>query len=278
MVPLRASMICAAWLALVPPPEAGAQGTSSTLQGRVVDAATRDPLPFVVVDLLVPNEEPRRAESDAEGRFTVSGLPPQLIRVRLRLVGYRTVDRALNLTAGRTSRVTYALDRQEVVLPEVRVEETAPTTVLMLEFEERRRIGIGTYFGLEQLERMQNRSVADLVREAPGVRVIRTPTNEQFAVSNRRVIGGPGRGGDRECFMQVVVDGMIVWTPDSGGEVSFRSGPPPDIGRLLATRELAGVEIYNGMVGMPVEYRREGSDCGTVIFWTRRGSMRARGD
>lgn len=278
MVPSRILVWRASLLVLLPLAGLHAQGRSSSVQGRVLDAATREPLPFVVVDLFVPNEEDRRAETDAEGRFEVRDLPPQLIRVRLRLIGYRTLDRGLNLSAGRVTRATWELERQEVVLPEVRVEETAPTTVLMLEFEERRRVGIGTFYGVAELERMRARNVADLVREAPGVRVIRSPTNEQFAVSNRRVIGGPGRGGDRECFMQVVVDGMILWSPDAGGEVTFRSGPPPDIGRLLSTSELAGVEIYNGMVTMPIEYRREGSDCGTVVFWTRRGSMRARGN
>lgn len=272
------SLAClAALLALLAPAEAGGQGGSSTLSGRVIDANSRTPLPFVVVNLTIPGEAPRRVESDVEGRFRVENLPAQLIRLNLRVIGYEPLTRALNLYAGRVSTVVYEMSHVQVILPDVVVEETAPTTVLMEGFAERRQQGFGTYFDIDQLSRMGGRNVADLVREAPGVRIVRSTTNETHAVSTRRAIGGPGRGPARECFMQVVVDGMIVWSPGPGGVVDAHSGPPPDIGRLLSTRELAGMEIYAGMSGVPLEFRREGVACGTVIFWTRRGSMRLPG-
>lgn len=272
------SVTCiAALLALLSPAEARGQGGSSTLSGRVVDAATRSPLPFVLVSLTIPGEAPRRIESDVEGRFRVENLPAQLIRLNLRVIGYEPLNRALNLHAGRVSSVVYEMQHVQVILPDVVVEETAPTTVFMEGFAERRQQGFGTYFDIDQLSRMGGRNVADIVREAPGVRIVRSTSNETHAVSTRRTIGGPGRGSARECFMQVVVDGMILWSPGPGGEVTNHTGPPPDIGRLLSTRELAGMEVYAGMSGVPIEFRRDGVACGTVIFWTRRGSMRAPG-
>jgi hypothetical protein len=264
-------------LALLSPGGAWGQGGASTLSARVVDAASRAPLPFVVVDLTIPGEDRRRVESDADGRFRVENLPAQLIRLNLRVIGYEALNRSLNLYAGRVSSVVYEMRQVQVILPDVVVEETAPTTVLMEGFAERRQQGFGTYYDIDQLSRMEGRNVADLVREAPGVRIVRSTTNETHAVSTRRVIGGPGRGPARECFMQVVIDGMILWSPGPGGEVTNHSGPPPDIGRLLSTSELAGMEVYAGMSGVPIEYRREGVACGTVLFWTRRGSMRVPG-
>ncbi|MFN2316537.1 MAG: carboxypeptidase regulatory-like domain-containing protein [Gemmatimonadales bacterium] len=264
-------------LALLSPEGAWGQGGTSTLSGRVIDATSRDPLPFVVVNLTIPGEAPRRVESDAEGRFRVENLPAQLIRLNFRVIGYQSLNRSLNLYAGRVSSVVYEMSHVQVILPEVVVEETAPTTVLMEGFAERRQQGFGTYWDITELDRMGGRNVADIVREAPGVRVVRSTTNETHAVTSRRLVGGPGRGPARECFMQVVVDGMIVWSPGPGGEVTSHTGPPPDIGRLLSTRELAGMEVYAGMSGVPLEYRREGVACGTVIFWTRRGSMRMPG-
>lgn len=274
---LRSSTCMAVLLALLFPVEGRGQGGSSTLSGRVIDAASRSPLPFVVVNLTIPGEAPRRVESDVEGRFRVENLPAQLIRLNLRVIGYEPLNRALNLYAGRVSSVVYEMHHVEVILPDVIVGETAPTTVLMEGFAERKQQGFGTYYDIDQLSRMEGRNVADIVREAPGVRVVRTNTNETFAVSTRRLIGGPGRGPTRECFLQVVVDGMIVWSPGPGGEVTTFTGPPPDIGRLLSTSELAGVEIYSGMTGVPLEFRRDGVACGTVVFWTRRGSMRVPG-
>ena len=264
-------------LVLLPPEGAWGQGGASTLSGRVIDANSRAPLPFVVVNLTIPGEAPRRVESDVEGRFRVENLPAQLIRLNLRVIGYEPLNRALNLYANRVSSVVYEMNHVQVILPDVVVEETAPTTVLMEGFAERKQQGFGTYFDIDQLSRMEGRNVADLVREAPGVRIVRSTSNETHAVSTRRAIGGPGRGPARECFMQVVVDGMILWSPGPGGEVTTHTGPPPDIGRLLSTRELAGVEIYAGMTGVPLEFRRDGVACGTVVFWTRRGSMRLPG-
>lgn len=264
-------------LALLPPGWAWGQGGTSTLSGRVIDADSRSPLPFVIVNLTIPGEAPRRVESDVEGRFRVENLPAQLIRMNLRVIGYEPLNRALNLYAGRVSSVVYEMHQVQIILPDVVVVESAPTTVLMEGFAERMQQGFGTYWDIEQLSRMAGRNVADIVREAPGVRVVRSTTNETHAVSTRRVIGGPGRGSARECFMQVVVDGMILWSPGPGGEVTTHTGPPPDIGRLLSTSELAGMEVYAGMSGVPLEFRRDGVACGTVVFWTRRGSMRAPG-
>lgn len=274
----RSSSCLVMLLALLPSEGVWGQGGSSTVQARVVDAATGRPLPFVVVDLTIPGEARRRVESDSGGRFRVEDLPAQLIRLHLRVIGYEPLTRSLNLYAGRVSNVVYEMRQMQVLLPDVVVEETAPTTVLMEGFAERRQQGFGTYFDIDQLSRMGGRNVADIVREAPGVRIVRSTSNETHAVSTRRVIGGPGRGAARECFMQVVVDGMIIWSPGPGGDVTPHTGPPPDIGRLLSTRELAGVEIYAGMTGVPLEFRRDGVACGTVVFWTRRGSMRLPGD
>jgi hypothetical protein len=273
----RALACLSMFLVLLPPEGVWGQGGTSTLSGRVIDATSRSPLPFVVVNLTIPGEAPRSVESDVEGRFRVENLPAQLIRLNLRVIGYEPLNRSLNLYAGRVSSVVYEMRHVQVILPDVVVEETAPTTVLMEGFAERRQQGFGTYFDIDQLSRMGGRNVADIVREAPGVRIVRSTTSETHAVSTRRVIGGPGRGPARDCFMQVVVDGMILWSPGPGGEVTNHTGPPPDIGRLLSTRELAGVEIYAGMSGVPLEFRREGVACGTVVFWTRRGSMRVPG-
>lgn len=266
--------IVAVWPLLAPSMVWAQRGSLGMIEGIVRDAATRDPLPFVLVDITVPGEESRRAESDADGRFRFRGVTPQLVQVRLRSLGYRTVERFVNVFAGRTASVEYLMLRSEVVLPDLTVDApAAPATVLMAGFEDRRKMGFGTFYDAADLERLRHRQMVDLVREAAGVRIIRSALNEQFAVSNRRRVGMQTAAG-RDCYMQVVIDGMMYWTPDNGGEITFRSGPPPDLGHLVATSELAGMEVYAGMSGVPVEYRRDGVHCGTIVFWTKRGSMR----
>lgn len=279
MLPIRTLACLGALAALAPLPDLRAQGgPQATLSGRVIDAQSRDPLRYVIVTVTFAGQEVKRSETDAEGRFRIEGLPPQLVRVQARLIGYRHIDRSLNLYAGRVSNVEYTLEPSEVVLRDIVVEEAPPTVTGWVGFEERRRLGFGTFYDEADMERFAGRTLPDIVRGATGIRIIRGRTNEAFAVSNRRRVGGPGPEGNRDCFLQVVVDGMIYWTPDVGGEVTFRSGPPPDLSRFLSTRELAGMEVYAGMSGVPVEFRRDGVQCGTLVIWTRRGTARAPGN
>lgn len=279
MSPLRTLACLGALAALAPLPDLRAQGgPQAVLTGRVIDATSRDPLRYVIVIVTLAGQELKRSETDEEGRFRIEGLPPQLVRVQVRLIGYRSFNRSLNLYAGRVANVEYALEPSEVILDEIVVEEAAPTVTGWVGFEERRKLGFGTFFNETDLERFAGRALPDIVRGASGIRIVRGRANEAFAVSNRRRVGGPGPSGNRDCFLQVVVDGMIYWSPDVGGEVTFRSGPPPDLGRFMATREVAGLEVYAGMAGVPVEFRRDGVQCGTLVIWTRRGTARAPGN
>lgn len=254
-------------------PLAGQGGNrTATLRGVVLDAESRRPLPRVIVEL--PSQA-RQAETDSAGEFVIAELQPQLVPVRLRAIGFETVQRGINLFAGRVTRVEYVLSPQATALPEVRVSAPSPATVLMEGFEERRRHGFGTFFVAEQLERSHHRQVTDLVREAAGVRVVRAPAGGAHLASSRRTSAGLGAG--RPCYLQVVVDGLIFWAPGAGGQVTVRSGPPPDLGGFISLSELAGIEIYSGMAGVPVEFRREGADCGALILWTKRGGYRPSG-
>lgn len=279
MLPLRTLACLGALTALAPLPALRAQGgPQAVLTGRVTDSQSRDPLRYAIVTVTFAGQELKRTETDPEGRFRIEGLPPQLVRVQVRLIGYRNIDRSLNLYAGRVSNVEYPLEPAEIVLADIVVEEAAPTVTGWVGFAERRRLGFGTFFDESDMVRFEGRTLPDIVRGASGVRIVRGRANEAFAVSNRRRVGGPGPEGNRDCFLQVVVDGMVYWTPDAGGEVTFRSGPPPDLSRFLSSRELAGMEVYPGMSGVPVEFRRDGVQCGTIVLWTRRGTARTPGN
>ena len=249
--------------------EAQGQRSTARLRGTVLDSETRRPVAHAIIE--IPSQG-RRTETDSAGEFRIDALDPQLVTVRLRSLGYRTVERGLNLFAGRVSRAEYLLSPQAVSLPEVRVRAASATP--FTGFEERRQQGFGTFLGPAELERHPNRRILDFMREIPGVRAVRTAGGGHHLASNRRPAGRPGFGGNRPCFLQVVVDGMMFWSPDPGGEVSLRSGPPPDLGSFIATTELAGVEVYAGMAGVPVEFRRDGIHCGTMVLWTKRGGYR----
>lgn len=240
----------------------------AVVMGRVLDAETRNPLPFVAVDII---DQKRRVETDASGYFRIEDLAPQLVTVRLRQIGYPVVERSLNLFAGRESRVEYVLAKAPPRLEEVRVTaKRSATNLLMAGFEERKRLGIGKFYGEEELARHQERRVQDVLRDAPGVQFIIGRGGEYQLASNRSAMGlGNNRTGGA-CFLQVVVDGLLVWSPETGTNRTTTFGPP-DIANLVAVSELVGVEVYSGLAGVPAMYRRQGNSCGVVLFWTRRG-------
>jgi len=247
-------------LAVLALPQAPAQTGSAAVAGRVLDAQTRKPLAGVVVQLVGRN---RFAETDAAGAFRLGGLDPQLVSVRIFHPGFTTVQRGLNLFAGRTVAVEYLLTPEATRLPEVRVlakPEPTPTARMLEGFNERRRLGAGTFFDQATMERWEHRRMGDILRGVPSVRLY-TNGSTVTAATNRQATRSFTRGGG-PCYLDVLVDGM---------RVSTDGGPPPDLNGLVAISELAAVEVYAGISDIPALYREPGNMCGAIMFWTRRG-------
>lgn len=263
----RAPLLLTALLAGAAPPLAGQAGSqAAAVAGRVLDAATRNPIPHAIVE--IPSQS-ARTETDSTGRFRLEGLRPQIVVVQVRGLGYEAVQRSLNLFAGRTVAVDYLLAASVVALPDVTVVEDDPRGVLQLSgFEDRRRVGLGQYYTEEDISRHLQRRVPDLLRDAQGMRIARGASNEFFAVNTRQQLTSIIPNRNRSvCFLDIFVDGMVVYSSDA----AMRGVPPPDLNYLVSLSDLLGVEVYTGLASVPAEYRRQGSSCGAILFWTRRG-------
>ena len=254
-------------LAGVAPPVCAQAGTGTAgVAGRVLDAGTRTPVPHAIIEI---RSQGRQAETDSTGRFRLDGLQPQIVVVHIRGLGYEAVQRSLNLFSGRTVSVEYLLSASAVALPEVTVTESNPRGILELSgFEDRRRMGMGQYYTEDQITRHLQRRVPDLLRDAQGMRIARGPSNEFYAVNTRQTMTSiiPNRNRTA-CFLDIFVDGMVVYSADG----AMRGIPPPDLNYLVPLSDLVGVEVYTGIASVPAEYRRQGSSCGAILFWTRRG-------
>src|SRR5262245_9410021 len=68
---------------------------SGTVAGRVVDARTDQPLAHVLVHV---EQQPERAESDANGQFRLS-LPPGKYTIAASLIGYAVLRHTVNIVA-----------------------------------------------------------------------------------------------------------------------------------------------------------------------------------
>jgi len=117
-------------------------------------------------------------------------------------------------------------------------------------FEQRRRLGLGHIFTREEIEERNPALVSDLLRMVPGTEI--------------QMVGGRGRGQVRlrdGCIPDLVLNGVRVPDP----------GPIDD---WVSVGDLAALEVYHGGAGT---HTLLGSNCGTIMAWTREGGVEEGG-
>lgn len=99
-----------------------AKAQTGTLSGRVTDAASGTPLHGATVRVLGSDATTRQsgAITDADGRFTVRGVPEGIYRVAITYLGYGSFERAdVRIDAGRATTLDAALTGGRIDLDEV---------------------------------------------------------------------------------------------------------------------------------------------------------------
>lgn len=93
-----------------------------TVTGRVTDAATQRPLAGAQVAVV---GAARGVATDAEGRFTLTGVAPGAVTLRAAFLGYAPGTQQVTVAAGQTATVSFALAVQGLRLNELVVTGTA---------------------------------------------------------------------------------------------------------------------------------------------------------
>ncbi|MCC7054472.1 MAG: TonB-dependent receptor [Gemmatimonadaceae bacterium] len=216
-----------------------------SLLGTVVDssgAPVRDATIEVVTALL-------EQRSDSLGRFAFRNLPPRRHIVRVRRVGYSPTFLFADLTDSTATRARIVVRQfagQNLGLVVVRATRMP---VRMRGFLQRaeRRSGWGRIMTEKEILERHPLQTTDLLRMIPGVRV---------NFDSRRSSMVTGRGG---CLMGVFINGFPA--PQLSGM---------GIDDMVNTLDLAGIEVYNGIGGVPAELTMGPSNpCGTIGIWTR---------
>jgi hypothetical protein len=92
---------------------------NASLRGRVVDAVSNEPLPFVNV---VVSGTSTGTVTDFEGNFIITGLKPGFVRVEASFVGYRrAVSSEVEVSVAKTNTIEIRLEEQREQLDEVTV-------------------------------------------------------------------------------------------------------------------------------------------------------------
>lgn len=238
------------------------------IRGRVIDAGSRQPIAGAVIE--IPSLG-RRVETDTLGGFALPGVAAGFYGVRVFRIGYAPVERNLNVNGGRLTTVEYALSAEAAELPEVTVTgkpEEVEGSAILAGFEERRRMGGGTFLDEATLARYTTRRMSDVLRGAANLRMI-TDNQHVYVASNRQLVRSMRPNANGPCYLDIILDGQLIWSMSREGETP--GARPPNINDVVQVSELAATEIYGSTASIPLKYRSIGNACGALMFWSKRG-------
>lgn len=193
----------------------------------------------------------RVTETDPSGRFVLDPTPVGSQVLEVAAIGFEPYTRELALRPGRGVQTDVVLAQTPQVLPGLVSVGRLGTGRAASTFLERSRRGFGYYITAAQIERRAAFAVEDLLQQVPGLRVIR-------AGGGYRVESGRASGFSGSCSPAIYLDGShFPLSPAEGDQIP------------VAISDVAGIEVYTGIGGAPIEF--QGGGCGVVAIWTRRG-------
>ena len=249
----------------------GAIGTSAGAQqalllGTVLaDSAER---PLVNAEVAIPALNVSTL-TDSAGTFALGRLPAGTYQVVVRAVG--RVPYRETVTFGATDRIErdFLLKRAVNTLAKVEVLAAgAPVDMRLAAYEERRRLGHGKFLTQDVLAKAEGRKLADVLRShVAGLRPVAVGSVNAIVSTRGPMRNMPAgddfdarQGARPQCYVQVIVDGVIRYRSQRGEKLFDINSIAPD--------HLAGVEYYTSAT-TPPQYNATGATCGTLILWTR---------
>jgi Carboxypeptidase regulatory-like domain len=237
-----------AWAALVlrSVTPLAAQTGRAAIVGQLVNRQSRAPVGGARIGLLGARNE---LASDSAGRFTQGGLASGTYVLQVRAIGYTAASWIIDLGEGEVHSDVYELEPLPVELdPVVVAQRLSLGETRRAEFEQRRAAGRGYFVTEADIRRENPRSLGDLLRHVPGVRM---QCRGSAAGCTARMARAP-----RECRPDFVVDGF-----EASNSTSLDM---PTIG-------IVGIEIYRTLSETPLQFLRTDNQCGTIVIWTRSG-------
>ncbi len=236
----RTVLFCALLMgALLWVPAAQAQETG-TITGVVTDSTSGQTLPGVNVVIVGTQQG---AATGADGEYTISGVEPGSYTVQASFVGFDPKRRSVDVAAGETANVDFALASAQVGLDEV--------VVIGYGTQERRDLtGSVASVQAEQISRIPTSSVTQALQgQAAGVQV--TPSSGEPGSSAVVRIRGVGTTNDASPLY--VVDGMLT------DDIGFLN--PQDIQSIEILKDASATAIYGsrGANGVILVSTKQGS-------------------
>lgn len=230
--------------------EPGRGRGTAMLAGTVRDSAGRA-VAGAIVEVRGADAADSAAMTDAEGRFSIDGLPAGTFPVIARAIGLAASEEAVDLRPGESATLAFRLPLTAHPLAPVDIVTDVPEAT---GFAKRMRRGLGRFVTREEIVRSGSQSVAQALLMVPTVRVQFVPrTQSAGGEATPTPMAVTGRGG---CTLAFFVDGMPV--------------APGDVDLTMPTSQIGGIEVYADQMGAPGPATFGGAGCGVVMIWSRR--------
>ena len=234
--------IAALWFASAP---AGAQA----IRGRVTELVSGAGVLAAEVAVFRDGLPVANARTDSTGLFFVA-IPEQgAYQLLTRRVGFfGGVVGEVKLATRDTFELLVRMERIAQVLQTLRVEGARVGIDFTRGFDERRRKGIGSFVGPEEIAKKGFQRAPELVYGLPGLQVVVDPSTPGQQIS--RILSTRASG----CAPALFVDGFPV-----DAESLFRD---------YSSSDIEAIEAYQASQ-VPARFAMGRSLCGVVLFWTR---------
>ncbi len=250
---LRQLAVGAVLCAFAASPAAAQQGTIS---GRVVDGTTGQPVPAAMVTVVGTN---LGAQANNEGFYTVRGVAPGAVTLRVMNIGYSEVTQAVTVVAGQTVTANFELPPAPIALPAVVTTATG----------EQRRVEVGNAIAqINATQVVESRAIANvadlLTSRVAGVTVFSgTQTGAGVRV---RIRGQSSLSLTNNPIY--VIDGVRVEGTTGSSSVSVGGTTPARINDINP-EEIESIEVVRG----PSAATLYGTDAanGVIVITTKKG-------
>ena len=241
-----------ALLASLNPARAGAQQTLDSAASHVIYAVSGtvvdqqgNTLGGAEVALIDREVATRLVHSDDRGRFRFDSLARDTGTIRVKRLGFRSRTMGLAISGPRPASIFVALEPASTSLAAVEVDESAPEygSDQLAEFYARVKTNkMGHYLDEEQLAALHPEYTSEALRAVPGI-----------VVRPARRIGNTVR--IRGCAPMIWVDGLRA--------------PNAELDEVTHGADVAAIEVYSSIAGVPAQYTDRSATCGTILVWLK---------
>jgi hypothetical protein len=240
------------------------RGGDGRLGGTVVRAVSGEPIAGARVS--IPDGPQTR--SNEAGEWILMNVPSGTRMLEIRAVGYYPERRVVDVLAD-APPIRAALSTFLAVLDTVRVTAARLIDPRYTGFQDRRRSAMGRYLTAVDIARRQPRTVSELLRRIPDIRLDRFGTYIDTTAVDTSGTGSNPIGSTTDtrilmralykdwCFPTFFIDGHQVNTLTA-----------EEIDAWLRPEELAGIEVYTD-ANVPPQFHLALSGCGSILIWRK---------